>query len=45
MVWLGLLALMLVVAAAPGISIYLEHLRAVPPEVGDSVSDGSQRIA
>ena len=45
MVWLGLLALMLIVAATPGISIYLEHLRAAPPEASDSVGDGSQRIA
>lgn len=36
MAWLGLLALMLLVAAAPGISMYVEHLRAAPaPEAGD----------
>lgn len=28
MAWLGLLALMLLVSAAPGISMYLEHMRA-----------------
>ena len=31
MAWLGLLALMLVVSAVPGISMYLEHVRTVPP--------------
>jgi len=36
---------MLVVAAAPGIVIYIEHLRAAPPESGDAVGDGTQRIA
>lgn len=37
MAWLSLLALMLLVAAAPGISIYLEHLQKVPaPEASDS---------
>ncbi len=45
MVWLGLLALMLVVAAAPGIAIYIEHLRAAPPEAADTMSDNTQRIA
>ncbi|MFV9504605.1 MAG: hypothetical protein AB4911_08565 [Oscillochloridaceae bacterium umkhey_bin13] len=30
MAWIGLLALMLMVAAAPGIVIYLEHLRTSP---------------
>ncbi len=36
MAWLGLLALMLLVAAAPGISMVLEHLRATrAPEPGD----------
>lgn len=28
MAWLGLLALMLLVSAAPGILMYLEHMRA-----------------
>jgi len=45
MVWLGLLALMLVVAAAPGIAIYIEHLRAAPPEAGENGGDGLERVA
>lgn len=37
MAWLALLALMLLVAAAPGISMALEHMRAAPaPEPADS---------
>lgn len=36
MAWLGLLALMLLVSAAPGISVLLEHMRATPgAEAGD----------
>lgn len=39
MAWIGLLGLMLLVAAAPGISMYLEHLRAAAaPETGDGES-------
>lgn len=45
MVWLGFLALMLLVAAAPGISMYVEHLRAVPQEPNDAIGDGSQSAA
>lgn len=43
--WLGLLVLMLAVAAAPGVSIYLEHLRAAPADSSDTLSDGTQRAA
>jgi hypothetical protein len=36
MAWLGFLGLMLLVAAAPGISMYVEHLRAAAaPEAGE----------
>jgi hypothetical protein len=45
MVWLGLLALMLIVSAAPGISMYLEHLRAAPTETTDGLNESSQRVA
>jgi hypothetical protein len=39
MAWLALLALMLLVSAAPGISMYVEHLRATTSaEVGDGES-------
>ncbi|MEI8165763.1 MAG: hypothetical protein WCG26_05270 [Chloroflexales bacterium] len=31
MLWLSLLVLMLVVAAAPGVSMYVEHVRAAVP--------------
>lgn len=43
--WLVLLLLMLLVSAAPGVSIYLEHLRAAPVEPGDGVGDGPPRAA
>lgn len=43
--WLALLVLMLVVSAAPGVSIYLEHLRAAAVEPADSVGDGPPRAA
>lgn len=39
MAWLGLLALMLIVSAVPGISMYVEHMRTAPaadPREGDS---------
>jgi hypothetical protein len=45
MVWLGLLALMLIVSAAPGISMYVEHLRTVASESGDTLGDGTQSVA
>lgn len=39
MAWIGLLALMLLVSAAPGIAMYLEHLRAATAsEVAESDS-------
>lgn len=45
MAWLALLVLMLIVSAAPGISIYLEHVRTGAVDAGDSLGDGSQRRA
>lgn len=45
MVWLGFLALMLLVSAAPGISLYLEHLRAPAQEPSDPLGDSSQSVA
>lgn len=41
MAWLGLLALMLVVSAAPGISVYLEHVRTAPG--ADAIDGDSPR--
>jgi hypothetical protein len=41
MAWLALLALMLIVAAVPGISMYFEHRHAPRPEASESVGDGS----
>jgi hypothetical protein len=39
MAWLGLLALMLLVAAAPALSMAIEHMRATPaPEPADGES-------
>lgn len=43
MAWLALLALMLIVAAAPGVSLYIEYLRAAEPV--DSVTDSPQTPA
>ena len=41
MAWLGLLALMMLVAAAPGISMAVEHMRAArAPEPGDGETPG-----
>lgn len=41
MAWIGLLGLMLIVAATPGISMYLEYLRASPtPEANDGETAG-----
>lgn len=45
MAWLALLVLMLIVSAAPGVSIYLEHVRAGIAEPADSLSDGPSRQA
>lgn len=45
MAWLGLLVLMVAVAAAPGVSIYLEHLRAAAAESAEGVGEGPQRAA
>lgn len=45
MAWLALLALMLLISAAPGISIYLEHLRAAPAEPAEAIGDGPQRVS
>lgn len=45
MAWIGLLALMLLIAAAPGVSIFVEHLRAAQSEPAESVGDGTQRTA
>jgi hypothetical protein len=45
MVWVGLLLLMLVVAAAPGISIYVEHLRDDAAETAEPRADGQQPAA
>jgi hypothetical protein len=41
MAWLVLLALMLLISAAPGISMYLESRHAPAPEAGESIGDGS----
>ncbi|GAB4428838.1 MAG: hypothetical protein OHK0015_12190 [Chloroflexi bacterium OHK40] len=41
MVWLGLLALMLLVSAAPGALMFLEHVRAARVEPGDGIGDSS----
>lgn len=44
MAWLGLLALMLLVSAVPGIAMLLEHLRAAAArEAGDG--DNPPRVA
>lgn len=45
MAWLALLALMIMVAAIPGVSLYLEHLRSSAADPGDAVNDGTQQIA
>ncbi len=45
MAWLALLALMLMVAAIPGVSLYLESLRSRPTDGGDGVNDGTRQIA
>ncbi|MCS6879717.1 MAG: hypothetical protein RMK84_16850 [Oscillochloridaceae bacterium] len=45
MAWLALLALMLMVAAIPGIALYLENLRSSAADPGDAVNDGAQQIA
>lgn len=45
MVWVGLLILMLVVSAAPGVSIYLEHLRSGANEGAETLSDGQKQTA
>lgn len=42
MVWLALLVLMLVVAAAPAVSLYLEHLRLRAVDSNDRTNDGAQ---
>ncbi len=44
MAWLVLLALMLMVAAIPGISLYLESLRSRATDAGDGVNDGTQQV-
>jgi hypothetical protein len=41
MAWLVLLALMLLISAAPGISMYLESRHEPRPEVGEGIGDGS----
>jgi hypothetical protein len=45
MAWLGLLALMLLISAAPGISLYLDHLRAVAAEPVEGIGEGPQPTA
>jgi hypothetical protein len=45
MAWIGLLALMLLIAAAPGVSIFVEHLRAARGEPAESAGDSTQRAA
>lgn len=45
MAWLALLALMLIVAAAPGVSLYLEHLRAAASESNEGMGDEPQHAA
>lgn len=45
MAWLGLLALMLIIAAAPGVSIYMEYLRTAAAEPADGVVDTTQPTA
>lgn len=35
MLWLSLLALMLVIAAAPGVGLYLEHMHSTAPSGTD----------
>jgi threonine/homoserine/homoserine lactone efflux protein len=42
MAWLGLLALMLLIAAAPGVSLLLEYRRAAATERADGVADSTQ---
>lgn len=39
MAWLALLALMVIVAAAPGISMYVEYLRRPSPDTGEALSE------
>ncbi len=41
MAWLVLLALMLLISAAPGIWMYLESRKAPRPEASDGIGDGS----
>jgi hypothetical protein len=45
MAWLALLALMLMVAAIPGVSLYLESLRSRSTDGGDGVNDGTRQTA
>lgn len=44
MVWLGLLLLMLLVAAVPGISMYVEHLRRVATIDAEQIGDGQRSV-
>ena len=51
MVWLSLLVLMILVAAAPGISIYVEHMRGSANEtspagaLSEPFGEGSKSIS